>query len=92
MHATYETFEMESISFTNGLESKTTTHDFSLVRMREKWGYAEEGRLFIDALEGRSPVPVSADDGYQVVELIEACYRSAKDGSRVCVSARVGNT
>ncbi len=89
MHATYETFEMERISFTNGLESRTTTHDFSLASMHEKWGYIEEDRLFVDALDGKSPVPVSAEDGYQVVELIEACYQSARDGARVYVDAPV---
>jgi myo-inositol 2-dehydrogenase / D-chiro-inositol 1-dehydrogenase len=89
MHSTYETFEMESISFTNGLESKTTTYDFSLTGMHEQWGYIEEDRLFVDALEGKSLVPVSAEDGYQVVQLIEACYQSAKDGARVPVNAPV---
>jgi myo-inositol 2-dehydrogenase / D-chiro-inositol 1-dehydrogenase len=83
MHATYETFEMESISFTNGLESKTTTYDFSLTSKHEQWGYIEEDRLFVDALDGKTHVPVSAEDGYQVVQLIEACYQSAKDGGRV---------
>ena len=92
MHSTYETFEMESISFTTGLESKTTTYDFSLTGMPEQWGYIEEDRLFVDALEGKSRVPVTAEDGYQVVQLIEACYRSAKDGSRVHVNALVGKT
>lgn len=92
MHATYETFEMKSISVTNGLESKTTTYDFSLTGMHEQWGYIEEDRLFVDALEGKSRVPVTAEEGYQVVQLIEACYQSAKDGSRVPVNALVGKT
>jgi myo-inositol 2-dehydrogenase/D-chiro-inositol 1-dehydrogenase len=92
MHSTYETFEMESITFTNGLESRTTTYDFSLAGMHEQWGYIEEDRLFVDALEGKSPVPVSAEDGYQVVQLIEACYQSARDGARVHVDAPVSKT
>jgi predicted dehydrogenase len=46
--------------------------------------------LFVDALDGKSPVPVSAEDGYQVVQLIEACYQSARDQSRVHLSALVG--
>jgi len=71
------------------LESRTTTHDFSLAGMHEKWGYIEEDRLFVDALDGKSPVPVSAEDGFQVVELIEACYQSARDGARVSVDAPV---
>jgi myo-inositol 2-dehydrogenase/D-chiro-inositol 1-dehydrogenase len=89
MHSTYETFEMERISFTNGLETRTTTYDFSLATMHEKWGYIEEDRLFVDALEGKSPAPVTADDGYNVVELIETCYRSAREGRRVHLAALV---
>jgi myo-inositol 2-dehydrogenase/D-chiro-inositol 1-dehydrogenase len=87
MHATYETFEMERISFTSGLENRTTTYDFSLATMHEKWGYVEEDCLFIDALDGKSLAPVTADDGYNVVELIEACYQSAKEGTRVHLGA-----
>jgi myo-inositol 2-dehydrogenase / D-chiro-inositol 1-dehydrogenase len=83
MHSTYETFEMEKISVTNGLGTRTTTHDFSLASMHEKWGYIEEDRLFVDALEGKSAAPVTADDGFNVVALIDACYRSARDGTRV---------
>ena len=83
MHSTYETLEMERISFTKDLESRTTTYDFSRASMHEKWGYIEEDRLFVDALEGKSPAPVTADDGYNVVELIEACYQSAREGARV---------
>jgi myo-inositol 2-dehydrogenase / D-chiro-inositol 1-dehydrogenase len=89
MHSTYETFEMERISFTSGLESRTTTYDFSLSTMHEKWGYIEEDRLFVDALDGKSPSPVTAEDGYNVVELIEACYQSAREGMRVHTGALV---
>ncbi|PYX72805.1 MAG: gfo/Idh/MocA family oxidoreductase [Acidobacteria bacterium] len=89
MHSTYETFEMERISFTKGLESQTTTYDFSLASMHEKWGYIEEDRLFVDALEGKSAAPVTADDGYNVVELIETCYQSAREGTRVSSGALV---
>ena len=89
MHSTYETFEMERISFTNGLESKTTTYDFSRASMHEKWGYIEEDQLFVDALDGKSSAPVSAEDGFQVVELIEACYQSAREGTRVHLEALV---
>jgi len=39
MHSTYETFEMEKISVTTALESSTTTYDFSLSSVAEKWGY-----------------------------------------------------
>jgi myo-inositol 2-dehydrogenase / D-chiro-inositol 1-dehydrogenase len=88
-HSTYETFEMERISFTKGLESRTTTYDFSLASMHEKWGYIEEDRLFVDALEGKAASPVTAEDGYNAVELIEVCYQSAKEGTRVYLDALV---
>jgi myo-inositol 2-dehydrogenase/D-chiro-inositol 1-dehydrogenase len=91
MHSTYETFEMERICFTNGLQTPTTTYDFSLASMHEKWGYVEEDRLFVDALDGKSSAPVTADDGHNVVELIEACYQSAREGVRVAVGALVNN-
>jgi myo-inositol 2-dehydrogenase / D-chiro-inositol 1-dehydrogenase len=89
MHSTYETFEMEKISFTRGLESRTTTYDYSLASMHEKWGYIEEDRLFVDALDGKCPAPVTADDGYSVVELIEACYHSAREAARIPLQALV---
>jgi myo-inositol 2-dehydrogenase/D-chiro-inositol 1-dehydrogenase len=89
MHSTYETFEMERISITNGLETNTTTYDFSLATKHEKWGYVEEDRLFVDALDGKSAAPVTAEDGHNVVELIEACYLSAREGSRVHLDALV---
>jgi myo-inositol 2-dehydrogenase/D-chiro-inositol 1-dehydrogenase len=87
MHSTYETFEMERISVTSGLQSRTTTFDYALASMHEKWGYIEEDQLFVDALEGKGPAPVTADDGYNVVELIEACYQSAREGTRISARA-----
>ena len=89
MHSTYETFEMERIAITKGLDGSTSTNDFSLATMHEKWGYVEEDKLFVDALDGKSPAPVTADDGLNVVELIEACYQSAREGTRVHLNSLV---
>src|ERR1700756_1336128 len=50
---------------------------------------ASEDRLFVNALEGKSPVPVTAEDGYNVVQLVEACYQSARDDARVSPSTLV---
>ncbi len=77
-HSTYETFEMERLAYTASLQTETVTLDFGLRPRNEKWGYAEQDRLFVDALEGRGNCPVTAEDGYCVVELIEACYESAR--------------
>lgn len=77
-HATYETFEMERLAYTTSLQAETVTLDFGLRPRNEKWGYTEQDGLFIDALEGKVDCPVTAEDGYRVVELIEACYQSAR--------------
>jgi myo-inositol 2-dehydrogenase / D-chiro-inositol 1-dehydrogenase len=77
-HSTYETFEMERLAYTTSLDAETVTLDYGLRPRNEKWGYAEQDRLFVDALEGKGACPVTAEDGYRVVELIEACYESAR--------------
>jgi predicted dehydrogenase len=38
---------------------------------------------------GFSQAALGAEDGYHVVELIEACYQSARDGARVHLDASV---
>lgn len=86
-HATYETFEMERIAYTSALDSPTTTLDYSQLSRNERWGYLQEDRLFVDALEGRCPAPVTPEDGLRVVQLIEACYAGAKSGERVYLPA-----
>jgi len=91
-HATYETFEMDRVSFTHGLESATTTLTFNQLSRNDCWGYREEDRLFVDALEGKCAVAVSADDGYRAIELIEACYHSARSGQRVHVATLQADT
>ena len=85
-HATYETFEMDKISFTHGLGTATTTLTYNQLGRNDCWGYREEDRLFVDALDGKGPVAVSAEDGYRAIELIEACYHSARSGERVQVA------
>lgn len=82
-HSTYETFEMERLAYTASLQAETVTMDFGLRPKNEKWGYAEQDKLFVDALEGGGACPVTAEDGYRVVELIEACYQSAKEKQMV---------
>jgi predicted dehydrogenase len=44
---------------------------------------------YVERDVGFSQVALGAEDGYQVVELIEACYQSARDGARVHLDAPV---
>jgi myo-inositol 2-dehydrogenase/D-chiro-inositol 1-dehydrogenase len=75
---------MEKVTYAPGLGQAIVHHDFLQLGIPDKWGYREEDRLFVDAVvEGKTP-PVTAEDGYRAIELVEACYRSAQqDGARL---------
>ena len=45
-----------------------------------------ELRLWLDAIRGRSPVPIPGEEGMATVSLIEAAYRSAAEGQTVILA------
>jgi myo-inositol 2-dehydrogenase/D-chiro-inositol 1-dehydrogenase len=53
-------------------------HDFSALDLADKWGYREADSRFVDAILADTQPPVTAEDGYKAVELVEACYLSAQ--------------
>jgi myo-inositol 2-dehydrogenase / D-chiro-inositol 1-dehydrogenase len=75
---------MEKVAYAPGLAQPIVQHDFFQLGIAHKWGYREEDTRFVDAIvEGKTP-PVTAEDGYKAIELVEACYRSAqRDGARL---------
>jgi myo-inositol 2-dehydrogenase/D-chiro-inositol 1-dehydrogenase len=82
-HATIETEEMERLSYTAGLEAALAEESFAQLEREARWGYAQEDRAFVDAILNDQPAPVTARDGYKAVELVDACYRAARNGERV---------
>ncbi|HEX8140395.1 MAG TPA: Gfo/Idh/MocA family oxidoreductase [Pyrinomonadaceae bacterium] len=82
-HSTIVTREMESITYSTGLEGHHTTHSMHQLSKEEKWGYAQEDRAFVDAIVQGSEASVTALDGYRSVELVDACYRSVRTGEHV---------
>jgi myo-inositol 2-dehydrogenase / D-chiro-inositol 1-dehydrogenase len=83
-HAQIVTEEMEKVTYAPGLGQATVQHDLFQLSLPDKWGYREEDTLFIDAILGGKTPPVTAEDGYKAIELVEACYRSAQqDGARI---------
>jgi myo-inositol 2-dehydrogenase / D-chiro-inositol 1-dehydrogenase len=83
-HAQIVTEEMEKVAYAPGLGQAIVQHDFFQLTMPDQWGYREEDTRFVDAVIEGKPPPVTAEDGYKAVELVEACYRSAQhDGARV---------
>jgi len=82
-HRTFTTREMESLTYSDGLDGRHFTQTMQQLSKEEKWGYAQEDRAFIDAVVHGAPVPVTAEDGYKAVELVDAVYRAVESGERI---------
>src|SRR5712691_7607387 len=83
-HAQLVTEEMETVTYTAGLGQASVQHDFWQLSIPDKWGYREEDTRFVDAILAGTIPPVTAEDGYKAVELVEACYLSAQhNGERL---------
>jgi len=83
-HAQIVTEEMEKVAYAPGLGQAIVQHDFFQLAIPDKWGYREEDTRFVDAILGGKTPPVTAEDGYKAIELVEACYRSAQhNGPRI---------
>ncbi|MGH8246425.1 MAG: Gfo/Idh/MocA family protein, partial [Gammaproteobacteria bacterium] len=87
-HAAVVLEDLDSVSHAPGPDQPIVAYDFRQLPMEQRWGYAQEDLAFVDALSGESAVEVGIEEGYRVVELIEACYRSAREGRPVLVSAQ----
>jgi len=77
-HAQIVTEEMEKVTYTSGLGQPIVQHDFFQLSIPDKWGYRQADTLFVDAILAGTTPPVTAEDGYKAVELVEACYLSAQ--------------
>lgn len=82
-HGTIATREMESLIFSEGLNGKHTELSMHQLSKEEKWGYAQEDRVFIDSIVNGTPAAVTAYDGYKSVELVNAVYQSVKNGKPI---------
>jgi predicted dehydrogenase len=53
----------------------------------EHWTVAlgELSRAFVDAIETGATPPVTGEDNYRVMEIIDATYQSARDGRKVTI-------
>ena len=78
-HKTVVTEELERAWFSPGMRDQVQTIDCFQMPFEQKWGYALEDRLFVDAVLGERPPAVTAEDGYRATELVEACYRAVRD-------------
>ena len=82
-YSTIETEEMDSVRYRLGLDAPTHAEDYRDMPQETRFGFAEQDRLFVDAILGNGPPPVTALDGFRSVELVCACYLSAREKRRV---------
>ncbi|HEX4836616.1 MAG TPA: Gfo/Idh/MocA family oxidoreductase [bacterium] len=78
-HTALVTEEMERASFSPGVRDPVDVVDCFQMPFEAKAGYVTEDRLFIDAVLGERAPAVTAEDGYRATELVEACYRAARE-------------
>lgn len=82
-YSTIRTEEMEKLEWRIGLDRPTSVENFANLTREEKWGFAEEDRLFVDAILNNGKPPVTSHDGLKSVEMTMAVYRSAKEKTAV---------
>lgn len=82
-YSTIRTEEMEKLEWRIGLDKPTSVENFANLTREEKWGFAEEDRLFVNAILNNGNPPVTSYDGLKSVEMTMAVYKSAKEKTAV---------
>lgn len=82
-YSTIATEEIETIRYNKGLNKKVEKKDYTQVPFKEKCGYVEEDKLFIDAILNASEPPVNAREAFELTYLIEKIYESADTGETI---------
>jgi len=82
-HRTIMTEEMERLLDSRGMDANFETLSWHMTEKEERWGYVQEDRAFVDAILNGTKPPVTADDGYKSVELVESVYRAINTGERI---------
>jgi len=81
-HRTIMTEEMERLLDSRGMDANFETLSWQMTEKEERWGYVQEDRAFIDAILNGTKPPVTAEDGFKSVELVESVYDAIKTGER----------
>ncbi len=82
-HRTIMTEEMERLLDSRGMDANFETLSFHMVEKEERWGYVQEDKAFIDAILNGTQPPVTADDGFRSVELVESVYHAIRTGEKI---------
>ena len=82
-HRTIMTEEMERLLDSRGMDANFETLSWQMTEKEERWGYVQEDAAFLDSILNGMPPPVTADDGFKSVELVESVYEAIRTGRRI---------
>jgi myo-inositol 2-dehydrogenase/D-chiro-inositol 1-dehydrogenase len=82
-HCCVMTEEATKVIYSSGLEKEVEVHDFSQLPRNRLLGFEEEDGLFVDSILTDKKAAVDEVEAYRSIELVEACYRSARSGESV---------
>lgn len=85
-HRTIMTEEMERLLDSRGMDPNFETISFHMMEKEEKWGYVQEDKAFVDSILSGTPPPVTADDGFRSVELVESVYEAIRSTKRLVLT------
>src|SRR6476659_593059 len=71
-HRTIMNEEMERLLDSRGMDANFDTHAYHMTEKEERWGYVQEDKAFIDSILNVNMPPVTAEDGFKAVELVES--------------------
>jgi myo-inositol 2-dehydrogenase/D-chiro-inositol 1-dehydrogenase len=82
-HASVITEELDTLRYSASLGAVIEGRDYSKLAHNDKWGYAAMHGHVFDVLKNGASCLNGFAEGYRVVELIEACHRSAAHDGEV---------
>ena len=65
------------------MDANFETLSWHMTEKEERWGYVQEDKAFIDAILNGTSAPVTADDGFKSVQLVESVYKAIRTGERI---------
>jgi len=77
------TEEMERLLDSRELDANFETMSWHMIDKEERWGYVQEDRAFIDSILQDKRPPVTAEDGFRSVQLVESVYEAIRSGEKI---------
>ncbi len=79
-HALLVSEDLDRARYTTREDARADWQQFPSSDMVALWGYVDEDRAFIDACQGLAPPPVTVDDAFHSLAVLDAAYASIAAG------------